>query len=147
MMFQRTVWSLALAGIITAFLVSGALAGPSGSSTPAAPIVVAQAATMAPAGSASGATLEERVTELEKTTVVLREDLGKARLDARTELDAAAKRQAESDAKLQKQIDQLSAKVADLNAQLAAEHKTQARRNRNLWIAIGILAVGIAVKD
>jgi len=134
MMFHRTALLLALVGVVTALMVRGALA---------APIVVAQA----PAATASGATLDERVTELEKTTVILREDLGKARLDARTELDAAAARQADSDAKLQKQIDQLNAKVADLNARLAAERKARARQNRNLWIAIGILAVGIAVKD
>ena len=82
------------------------------------------------------AALAERVQALEKENLVLQEDLGKARLDARTRLDEIDKREAEARARLQQKID-------DLQAQLAAEREKEARRNRNLWLAVGVLALGI----
>ena len=86
------------------------------------------------------AELGERIDALEKQNLVLREDLGKALLDARTRLLDAEKRQAETAARLQQRID-------DLNAQLAVERERQARRSRNLWLAVGVLAIGIIAAD
>ena len=80
--------------------------------------------------------LDERVVALERENLVLREDLGKARLDARTALSELEKRRAEDAARFQQKIDAL-------NAELAAEREKQARRNQNLWLAIGIVAIGV----
>lgn len=88
----------------------------------------------------SPAELSERVQALEKENLVLREDLGKARLDARTGLEQAAKRQAELEARLRQRID-------ELNADLAAEREAQARRDHNLWLAVGVLALGIIASN
>jgi hypothetical protein len=85
---------------------------------------------------ADPAALAERVVALERENLVLREDLGKARLDARTKLSELENRQAENAAAFQEKIDAL-------NAQLEAERRKQARRNRNVWIAIGVVAVGL----
>ncbi len=85
---------------------------------------------------ADPAALAERVVALERENLVLREDLGKARLDARTKLAELEKRQAEDAAAFQQKIDAL-------NADLQAERAKQARRNRNLWLAIGVVAVGL----
>jgi hypothetical protein len=93
-----------------------------------------------PAPARSASELPGRVDALEKENLVLREDLGKARLDARTGLEQAAKRQAEMDSQLQQRID-------ELNAKLAAERESQARRNRNLWLAVGVLALGIIASN
>jgi hypothetical protein len=82
------------------------------------------------------AAMSERVEALEKENIVLREDLGKARLDARTQLGELEKREAEARARMQEKIDAL-------HADLEAERKKQAKRNRNLWIAAGVLAIGI----
>lgn len=79
--------------------------------------------------------LQERVRVLENENQVLREDLGKARLDARADLEAASKRQAEMIAKTNQEL-------ADTKAQMEADKKAQARRNRNLWIGIAVVAIG-----
>ncbi len=93
-----------------------------------------------PARAQSASELAERVDALEKENLVLREDLGKARLDARTRLEEAARRRAEMDSRLRQRID-------ELNAKLAAEQDRQARRNRNLWLAVGVLALGIIASN
>jgi hypothetical protein len=94
----------------------------------------------APERAKSPAELSERVEALEKENVVLREDLGKARLDVRTSLAEAEARRAREAAEFQQRID-------DLNAQLAAERERQARKNKNLWLAVGILALGIIASN
>jgi hypothetical protein len=83
--------------------------------------------------------LADRVTALEKQGVVLSEDVGKTRLDQRMQLDALAKRQAEAIAKLNQQM-------AEQQAQAERERQKQATRNKYLWIAIGVLAVGVIAK-
>jgi hypothetical protein len=88
----------------------------------------------------SPAELGERVQALEKENLVLREDLGKTRLDARSRLDEAAKQQAEMEEQLRQRID-------ELNAKLAAEQQSRARSNRNLWLAVGVLALGIIASN
>ena len=90
------------------------------------------------AGSSDAAALADRVDALQKENLVLREDLGKARLDARTQLEAAAKRHADAIARLQKQLD-------EANARSEEERQKQAQRNRYLWYAIGGLALGIVL--
>jgi hypothetical protein len=82
------------------------------------------------------AALAERVQALEKENIVLREDLGKARLDARTRVGELEDREAEARARMQEKIDAL-------RAELEAEREKQAKRNRNFWIAAGVLAIGI----
>ncbi len=96
----------------------------------------AQAAPAAQPRATDATTLNERVIALEKENLVLREDLGRARLDTRTSLADQAKRQAEEMARMQQKVDAL-------NAQFAAEREKQSRRSRNTWIAIGLLAVGV----
>ena len=90
------------------------------------------AAPASPDASAMG----ERVVALERENLVLREDLGKARLDSRTAMNELEKRRAEDAARFQQKIDAL-------NADLAAEREKQARRNHNLWLAIGVVAIGV----
>ena len=95
----------------------------------------------APVGKATDpAVLGERVNALERENLVLREDLGKARLDTRTAMNDMAKRQAEEMARFQQKIDAL-------NAELAAERDKQSRRNRNTWIALGLLALGVVAAN
>jgi len=94
----------------------------------------------APKETPDAAALGERVDALEKENVVLREDMGKARLDARTDLRDLEKQQSDADARLQQRID-------ELEAQLAAERERQSRRERHLWMAIGILAIGMLAAD
>ena len=94
----------------------------------------------APAKPADQAALSERVGTLEKENVVLREDMGKARLDAKSDLETLAKRQAEAIARLNQQL-------AETQAKLEAEQARRDRQNRNLWIAIGAVAVGWLVSD
>lgn len=89
-----------------------------------------------PTRAASPSELSERIEALEKENVVLREDLGKARLDVRTSLAEAEARRAKEAAEFQKRID-------DLNAQLASERERQGRKNKDLWLAVGVLALGI----
>jgi hypothetical protein len=84
--------------------------------------------------------LLERVKALEKENLVLREDLGKARLDARVELEAAARRQAEA-------LEKLNAELADVRVRMERERAAQTRRNRNLWMAVGALAIGVAASN
>jgi septal ring factor EnvC (AmiA/AmiB activator) len=134
--------ALGLSCILMGLLLSSALAAPS-PSAPAGGALAKAAAQAAPKETPStggSATVGERITALEKENVVLREDLGKARLDTRTQLDAAAKRQAEAVAKLQKKLD-------EANANLEAERQKNAKRNRNLWYAVGALALGIALRN
>ena len=97
---------------------------------------VAAQAVPAPKASPDASALDERVVALERENLVLREDLGKARLDARTAMSELEKRRAEDAARFQQKIDAL-------NADLAAEREKQARRNQNLWLAIGIVAIGM----
>ena len=78
--------------------------------------------------------LTERLQLLEKENLVLREDLGKARLDTRSALEAAAKRQAEA-------IVKINAELKETQDKMAAERAAQARRNRKLWIAVGVAAI------
>jgi len=80
--------------------------------------------------------LGERVAALEKENIVLREDLGKSRLDARIRLSELEKARAEDAARFQQKVDAL-------NAELAAEREKSTQRNRNLWIAIGVVALGV----
>jgi septal ring factor EnvC (AmiA/AmiB activator) len=80
--------------------------------------------------------LDERVTALEKENVVLREDLGKARLDVRRALKEISDQHEVDMARFQQKVD-------DLNAQLAEDRERARRRERNLWIAVGVLAVAI----
>ena len=98
------------------------------------------AAAKGTAGATDAAAVAERVDALQKENVVLREDLGKARLDLRTQMEAAARRQAEALARLQKDLD-------ETNAQMQAERDKQARRNRNLWYAVGVLALGVVLTN
>jgi hypothetical protein len=94
-------------------LISGAILSPVfAAATPAPPL--------------DNKALSEKVTTLEKENLVLREDLGKARLDARSNLEAAiAKLNQETEAKLQ------------------AERAAQAKKNRTFWLAIGAVAIGV----
>jgi hypothetical protein len=120
------------------------------------------AASQPAADVADAKALADRVDALEKENVVLREDLGKARLDARADLDAAEKRHAEDLAKARRDaradldtaekrhaeaIDRINQELADARAKLQAERAAQSRRNRRLWIAIGALAIGVIASD
>jgi septal ring factor EnvC (AmiA/AmiB activator) len=134
----RTTSVLLLSCIVIASLLVGASAAPS-PAPPAVGVLTAVAAQASPkeAPAVGGtATTSERITTLEKENVILREDLGKARLDTRTQVEAANKRQAEAVARLQKQLE-------EANAKIEAERQKNAKRSRNLWYAIGALAVGI----
>jgi len=139
---RGSMWVLVLTCVVIAFVLAGAQAAPS----PAPPAggvltkVAAQAAPKETPSASASATPNERITTLERENVVLREDLGKARLDVRTQLEAAGKRQAEAVARLQKQLD-------EANAKLEAERQKNAKRNRNLWYAVGALALGIALSN
>ena len=148
---RTTVARLVLACLAVALLVSVALgdaSSPAGAPGEAQRKVAEQAgggeSTAPSSGRATPAPqpteISERVEALEKENVVLREDLGKARLDVRTSLAEAEARRAKEAAEFQKRID-------DLNAQLAAERERQARRNKNLWLAVGILALGIIASN
>ncbi len=97
-----------------------------------APLQIAAAPPAPQTKAPDATTLNERVIALEKENLVLREDLGKARLDVRT----AVNKQSEEMARMQKKID-------DLNAQLAIERDKQSKRSKNMWIAIGIVALGV----
>jgi hypothetical protein len=91
------------------------------------------------APAADSAALTERVNALEKQNVVLSEDLGKARLDTRTKLEEAAKKQAEA-------IAALNQRLAEEKAKADAEKERQGKKNRQLWIAVGVLAIGLIAK-
>jgi hypothetical protein len=126
--------------VLCCFAASAAAAAEVGDSRMPAPIQIAAAPPAAPPKSADASALTERVIALEKENLVLREDLGKARLDLRTGLSDQAKRQADEMARMQQKVD-------ELNAQLAAEGERQSQRNRNLWIAIGLLALGVVAAN
>ncbi|HUU53535.1 MAG TPA: hypothetical protein VMY87_01340 [Armatimonadota bacterium] len=137
---MRSSITLAVACVLVFFFVVGgqALAGEPGqvqkkAAGQAAPAPVAPAAG---ASAVDTATLAERVVALERENLVLREDLGKARLDVRTGMNELEKQRAEDAARFQQKIDAL-------NAELQAEREKQARRNRNLWLAIGVVAIGV----
>lgn len=121
--------------VLTAMIVCAVIALLAGGAVAAAPV-----AAKGQAAATDAAAVAERVDALQKENVVLREDLGKARLDAKTQLEAAAKRQAEALARLQKELD-------ETQAQMQADRDKQARRNRNLWYAVGALAVGILLTN
>jgi hypothetical protein len=127
------------------FLLTGGLTGAasanaaSGAETRPAPqpVEMAQAKPAERGGETKDTSaLSERVNALEKENVVLREDVGKARLDTRVQLEELAKRQAETIAKLKRDLEELDRKME-------AERQAQARRNRNLWLAVGVAAVGV----
>ncbi len=137
------VVSLALCCIAVLTLLTGALAdaaSPFDSPVEAQKKVAARAADPEPPPHpivrGEAPELAERVGALERQNLVLREDLGKARLDTRTRLEAAEQRHNDQVAQLQKRID-------ELNAQLASERDRQSRKSRNLWLAVGVLAIGI----
>jgi hypothetical protein len=138
---RSTLSVLVLSVIVIMFLVVGALAAPT-TSEPAGGALAKAASQAAPKEAPAGgsATAGERITALEKENVILREDLGKARLDTRTLLEAAAKRQAEAVARLQKQLD-------EANAKMEADRQKNAKRNRNLWYAVGALALGVVLSN
>ena len=138
---HRTLAHIAIIIAGVALFGSGAFAESQQPDPPAQPTAVAQAApAKESAKPADQGAIPERVTTLEKENVVLREDLGKARLDAKGDLETLAKRQAEAIARLNQQ-------VADTQAKLEAEQARRERQNRNLWIAIGAVAVGWLVSD
>ena len=141
---RTTAFCLALCCIAAISLLGASFAhasSPNAAPGDAQQKVVSHAASpQEPAPGRTPSELAERVDGLEKENLVLREDLGKARLDARTGLEQAAKRQAEMDSQLRQRID-------ELNAKLAAERESQARRNRNLWLAVGVLALGIIASN
>jgi hypothetical protein len=125
--------------LISVVACAAAVAAEPGEAQKKAAAQAAPAPTAAPKPApapADPAALSERVVALERENLVLREDLGKARLDARTQLNELEKRQAKEAADFQQKIDAL-------NADLQAERARQARRSRNMWIAIGVLAVGL----
>jgi len=123
---------------VTAVAGGQALAVEAGTAQPA-PLQIAAAPASQPKLADTGA-MTERVIALEKENLVLREDLGKARLDLRTTLSDQQKRHAEEMARMQQKID-------ELNAQLAADRERESRRGRNVWIAIGLLALGVVAAN
>jgi len=74
-----------------------------------------------------------------KQNLVLSEDLGKTQLKAR-QLEDVAKQQAEAIAKLNQQ-------VAEQQAQMQAEKEKQAKKNKQMWIAVGVLFLGIIASN
>jgi hypothetical protein len=142
---HRTLAHIAIIIAGVALFGSGAFAETQQPDPPAQPTAVAQAAP-APAPAKESAkpadqgAIPERVTTLERENVVLREDLGRARLDARSDLEALAKRQAEAIARLNQQ-------VADAQAKLEAEQAKRERQNRNLWTAVGVVALGLILSN
>lgn len=94
-------------------------------------------ATPTPGGAAA---VSDRVSALEKQNTVLSEDIGKARLETRTRLEELAKRQAE-------QIEKLNQELERTRAEMKAEREKQQNRNRSLWIAVGVLALGVIASN
>ena len=131
---MRSGMAIVVTCILVFFLVAGQVfaAEPGQVQKAAAALACPAPAPAAPDVSAMG----ERVVALERENLVLREDLGKARLDTRTAMNELEKRRAEDAARFQQKIDAL-------NADLAAEREKQARRTRNLWLAIGVVAIGV----
>ncbi len=139
-----TVALIVAALVLTAGLAWADTPGQSGANAAAKAAAQASASTTpapkptAPAA-APNAPLAERVSTLEKQNVVLSEDLGKARLEQRLQLEDFAKKQAEAIARLNQQL-------SETQKQLDAEREKQAKRNRNMWIAVGALALGVLAK-
>lgn len=98
MRMRKKLWQISLACAISAFLTG---------------VVLAESAQEPSQPKTDIRALVERVESLEKENLVLREDLGKARLAARTQLQAAAKKHAQ-------EISQLNKELAELNAKLKA---------------------------
>ncbi len=117
---------------------AGAKATPTAADAPKPATSKVAPAADAKAAPADNGPLPDRVNSLEKQNVVLSEDLGKARLDQRLQLEELAKKQAEAIAKLNQQL-------ADQKKKMDEERAKQAKRNRNMWIAVGALALGVAV--
>ncbi len=125
--------ALTAALVVFCLLLTGAVFAADQASPAPEKVTVAQApAKPAPAGPSTA----ERVESLEKQNLVLSEDLGKAQLKAR-QLEDVAKQQAEA-------IKKLNDQVAEQQAKAEAERKKQAQRNQYFWIAIGVLALGVA---
>jgi hypothetical protein len=136
---MRTCTTLTLAVLVLGILTAVAAADDPGiiqqrAATQAAPIVIA--ASTATAKAVDPVALGERVTALEKENIVLREDLGKARLDLRSGLGELGDQHEADMGRFQQKID-------DLNAQLEEDRQRAQRRERNLWLAVGVLAVAI----
>jgi len=127
-----------MAIVVTCILVFFFVAGQAFAAEPGQPQkkIAAQACPAPAPASPDVSAMGERVVALERENLVLREDLGKARLDSRTAMNELEKRRAEDAARFQQKIDAL-------NADLAAEREKQARRTRNLWLAIGVVAIGV----
>ena len=139
-MMRRAIRTFA---VVCCIAVSAALAGQPAVAAEVGATQKKAAVQIAPAPqprSVDTAALDERVIALERENLVLREDLGKARLDLRTGLADQTKRRAEEMARMQQKID-------ELNAQVAADREKQSRRSRNTWIAIGLLAVGVVAAN
>jgi hypothetical protein len=126
----------ALCDILALALAVGALAGEPGEVQRRAAGQAAPPLAKAP----EPAELGERVTALERQGIVLREDLGKARLDAVSRISDLESRSADAQARLQERIDAL-------RADLEAERRKQAERNRHVWLALGIIAVVTLASD
>jgi hypothetical protein len=135
----HTVITVVALCCVTAVAAGPALAAETGTAQPA-PLQIAAAAPAFQPKPADAGALTERVIALEKENLVLREDLGKARLDLRTGLSDQGKRHAEEMARMQQKID-------ELKAQLAADRERESRRSRNVWIAIGLLALGVVAAN
>ena len=129
---------LTLVALIVLVRAAGAQqAGQPQTAPPAKAAAQAQAQTSpTPAPAPSSAAVPDRLTALEKQNLVLTEDLGKARLETRTRLEEVSRRQAE-------EIEKLNQELAKSRAQAEADRKKQQERNRNLWIAVGVLALGV----
>jgi hypothetical protein len=135
----HTVITLVALCCVTAVAGGPGLAAEAGTAQPA-PLRIAAAAPASQPKPAEAGAMSERVIALEKENLVLREDLGKARLDLRTALSDQEKRHAEEMARMQQKID-------ELKAQLAADRERESRRSRNVWIAIGLLALGVVAAN
>jgi len=126
--------------MLCCMLAAAAFAAPApaadSGAAPKTAVKIAAAPAAAQPKAADATTITERVLALEKENLVLREDLGRARLDLKTSLNEQAKRQADEMARMQLKLDAL-------NAQFTAEREKQSERNRTLWIAIGVLTIGM----
>jgi len=128
------LWCL-LAGLLFAPAAAVGSPGEAGKQAGARMATVAE-----PQESLDRVVLVERVEALEKENLVLREDLGKARLDTRMQFEEAAERLSDASDRFQQKID-------ELQAELAAERAARARKERNLWLAVGVLALAIVASD
>ncbi|MBN1458365.1 MAG: hypothetical protein JXA57_02430 [Armatimonadetes bacterium] len=136
---MKTWTALLLAVLAVGMFTAAAAADDPGlvqrqAATQVRPILIAAATTSVKATDPT--VIDERVTALEKENVVLREDLGKARLDTRAGLKQLNDQHEADMARFQQKVD-------DLNAQLEEERESARRREHNLWLAVGVLAVAI----